>query len=43
MRALATLGLVLLGGAAALVAGYVGFQAYLKWMLRGQSPPVSYE
>jgi hypothetical protein len=27
----------IVGGAAALALGYIGFQAYLDWLMRGQS------
>ena len=42
-RVLVSGALILLGGVLALVLGYLGFQAYLKWLLRGQTPPVKYE
>jgi cytochrome c oxidase subunit IV len=43
IRALGWALLALLGGALALVLGYFGFQAYLKWLTSEQSPPVSYQ
>jgi hypothetical protein len=43
VRAIVAAALALAAAAGMLVLGYFGFQAYLKWLLRGQSPPVSYE